>query len=180
MSELVVIAYPEEGRAEEVMAALLQLRKQSALDLEDVVVVSKDKDERIKLHQSEHLGRKGAVAGGAIGLIAGMLFLGPVVGLGVGALVGSIANRLRDVGVSDDFVRQVSAQLKPGSSALALLMHSSDSDALFPELAREGAVVLQTTLATDTEAQLQAALEGQPAGSSEAASAESDRDADAG
>ena len=114
MSELVVIAYPEEGRAEEVMAALLQLRKQSALDLEDVVVVSKDKNERIKLRQSEHLGRKGAVAGGAIGLIAGMLFLGPVVGLGVGALVGGITNRLRDVGVSDDFVRQVERAVEAG------------------------------------------------------------------
>jgi uncharacterized membrane protein len=180
MSELVVIAYPEAGRAEEVMAALLQLRKQAALDLEDVVVVSKDENERIKLRQSEHLGRKGAVAGGAIGLIAGMLFLGPVVGLGVGALVGGITNRLRDVGVSDDFVRQVSAQLKPGSSALALLMHSSDSGALFPELAREGAVVLHTTLAPDAEAQLQTALDGQPAGSTEDASAESARDADAG
>ena len=92
------------------------------------MVVSKDKNERIKLRQSEHLGRKGAVAGGAIGLIAGMLFLGPVVGLGVGTLVGGITNRLRDVGVSDDFVGN-SAQLKPGSSALALLMRSSDSDA---------------------------------------------------
>ena len=173
MSELVAIAYPEEQRAQEVMQSVLERREVLALDVEDAASVSKDKNEKIKLHQSAHLGRKGAATGGTIGLIAGVLFLNPVVGAGVGALVGGVANRLRDVGISDEFVRQVSAQLRPESSVLVLLLPSGDLPALHHELAREGAVVLHTSLAADAETQLQAALDAQLSAPSEQPSAES-------
>jgi uncharacterized membrane protein len=163
MSDLLVVAYPEEHRAEEAMRTVLELRKSKAIDLEDVVSVSKDRNERIQLHQSEHLVRKGALIGGTAGLIAGILFAGPLVVVGVGALVGGVSGWLRDIGVPDDFVRQVSAQLRPESSALVLLLRSGDPLAVLSGLPQEGAVLLQTSLAPEAEAQLRAAFDAQSA-----------------
>jgi uncharacterized membrane protein len=68
---------------------------------------------------------------------------------------------MEDVGISDDFVRQVSAQLRPESSALALMASQGDLDAVLPELVRPGAVLLRTSLSPDAAAHLQAALDGE-------------------
>ena len=104
MSELIVIAYPEEDRAEKVMNVMLSLQKDEFVSLADAVCVSKDKNEKVRLHQSQHKTGKGAAWGAAAGLIAGSIFLTPLFGAGVGALIGGVVGRKVDIGLPDDFV----------------------------------------------------------------------------
>jgi uncharacterized membrane protein len=160
MSELIVIAYPEEDHAEKVMNLMLSLEKDEFVSLADAVSVTKDKNEKVHLHQSQHKTGKGAAWGAAAGLVAGSIFLTPLFGVAAGALVGSVAGRKVDIGLPDDFVKQVSAQLKPQSSALVLVVNSVNKQVVVPQLQRHGGVLLSSTLSPESEAKLQAALQG--------------------
>jgi uncharacterized membrane protein len=158
MSELIVIAYPAEDRAEKVLNMMLSLKKDEFVSLADAVCVSKDQNEKVRLHQSQHKTGKGAAWGAAAGLIAGSIFLTPLFGAGVGALIGGVVGRKVDIGLPDEFVRQVSAQLKPQSSALVLVVTSANKQVLLPQLQEQGGVVLSSTLDPENEAKLEAAL----------------------
>jgi uncharacterized membrane protein len=158
MSELIVIAYPEEDRAEKVMNMMLSLQKDEFISLADAVCVTKDKHEKVQLHQSQHKTGKGAAWGAAAGLIAGSIFLTPLFGVAAGALVGGAAGRRVDIGLPDDFVKQVSAQLKPQSSALVLVVTSINKQVVVPQLQQHGGVLLSSTLSPESEAKLQEAL----------------------
>jgi uncharacterized membrane protein len=162
MSELIVIAYPEEDRAEKVMSAMLSLQKDEFISLADAVCVSKNKHEKVRLHQSQRKTGEGAAWGAAAGLIAGSIFLTPLFGAGVGALIGGVAGRKVDIGLPDEFVKQVSTQLKPQSSALVLVVKAADKQVLMPVLQAQGGVVLSSTLNPENEAKLQAALDTLP------------------
>lgn len=52
VSELVVVTYPDEYRAAEVLAALQRLQKELLIDLEDAAYVTKEKDGKMKLHET--------------------------------------------------------------------------------------------------------------------------------
>ena len=138
MSELIVIAYPEEDRAEKVMSVMLSLQKDEFVSLADAVCVSKDKNEKVRLHQSQHKTGKGAAWGAAAGLIAGSIFLTPLFGAGVGALIGGVVGRKVDIGLPDDFVRQVSAQLKPQSSGAGAGGHQREQASALAPVAGTG------------------------------------------
>ena len=61
MSELVVIAYPEENRAEQVLTTLHQLQKEYLVDLADACYVTKDQKGKdgSRLHTLLPAGRVG-------------------------------------------------------------------------------------------------------------------------
>ena len=164
MSELVVIAYPEEDRAEKVMNLMLSLQKDEFVSLADAVCVTKDKHEKVQLHQSQRKTAKGASWGAAAGLVAGSIFLTPLFGVAAGALIGGAAGRKVDIGLPDDFVKQVSAQLKPQSSALVLVVNSVNKQVVVPQLQQYGGVLLSSTLSPESEAKLQAALQNETPG----------------
>ncbi len=78
MSNLIVVSFPEEQLAFELRAALVQMQKEYLIEMEDVVIVTKDAAGKIKLHQAMNLTAVGAATGGFWGLLIGMLFLNPL------------------------------------------------------------------------------------------------------
>ena len=157
-STLVVIAYPDEQRAAEVLATLQRMEDQYLLDLEDAVSVTKGRDGKLKLHQTTTVAGGGAAWGGALGLLIGMLFFVPIAGLAIGAAAGALVGKLSDYGIDDRFAKQLSSTMTPGSSAIFVLVRKSTPDKVVPEVARFGGTVLRTSLPKDTEAKLQEAL----------------------
>ncbi|HEX6121586.1 MAG TPA: DUF1269 domain-containing protein [Ktedonobacterales bacterium] len=157
-SNLVVITYPDEYRAAEVMAALERMSKQYLIDMEDACYVTKGQDGKLKLHQATNLAGAGAAWGGLWGLLIGLLFLVPVAGLVVGAAAGALAGKLSDYGIDDNFAKRLTANMQPGSSAIFVLVRKSTPDKVVPEIAKFGGTVLQTSLPKETEAKLQQAL----------------------
>ena len=65
MSNLIAIAYPDVATAEEVRNVLVQDTKEQLIVLDDAVVVSRQQDCKVKLHQGVSLAGAGA-AGGAL------------------------------------------------------------------------------------------------------------------
>ena len=84
--------------------------------------------------------------------------MNPLLGLVVGAGAGAVAGALSDVGINDDFMKQLAEKLTPGTSALFVLVDSDLTDKVLDALRGTGGTVLQYSLSHEDEAKLQAAL----------------------
>ena len=158
MSDLVVVEYPDEFRAAEVLTALRRMNKEYLIDFEDACYVTKDARGKIKLHQNTSLTGAGAAWGGLWGMLIGLLFFVPFLGLAIGAGMGAIAGKLSDFGIDDNFAKSVARGLQPRSSAIFVLVRKSTPEKVLPELSKYGGTVLRTSLPPDVEARLQDAL----------------------
>ena len=158
MNTLVVIGYNELHKAEEVRLTLIKLQKDYLIDMEDAVAVTKDDKGKIKLHQAINLTAAGAASGGFWGMLVGMIFLNPLLGMAVGAAAGATSGALADVGINDQFMKDLAATMTPNSSALFVLVRQSTPDKVLEEVKGTGGTILKTSLSHEDEAKLQAAL----------------------
>jgi hypothetical protein len=102
MSDLVVIAFPTEAKAEEVRQKLLAMQKEYLIELGDAVVAVKDGKGNIKLNQLINTTAAGAVGGAFWGSLIGLIFLMPLVGAqGHGRQGSRPAQRRRRHGAQD-------------------------------------------------------------------------------
>ncbi|QYK42057.1 MAG: DUF1269 domain-containing protein [Paracoccaceae bacterium] len=161
MSDLVIVAYPDEATAFEVRAELLRLQKEYLIEMEDAVVVTRDDTGDVHLHQAVNLTARGALGGGFWGALVGMLFLNPIVGAAVGAGAGALAGRATDIGIDDGFLRDVGRSLDKGGSAVCVLIRKMTADKVLDRLAnfRAKGRVVQTSLSKHAEGILREILE---------------------
>jgi len=159
MSDLIVIAYDDEFKAEEVRLTLAKLQVEHLIELEDAAVVVKDEHGKIKLKQAVNLTSAGAASGGFWGLLIGILFFNPLLGAAVGAASGALAGAFTDIGVDDNFIRELGETLQPKSSALFVLVRKVTPDKVLEEVGKFGGKVLRTSLTKDEESQLQTVLD---------------------
>jgi len=164
MSTLVAVAYPDTATAEQVRAELIQATKEHLITLDDAVVVERRADGKIKLHQGRSLTGVGAAGGAMWGGLIGLLFLAPLLGMAFGAAGGALAGKMTDAGLDDEFMKTLAAKLPPGGAALIVLETSSGSGKVVERIRQYGGEVIQTSLSTEDEGRLRAAL-GEPAAS---------------
>jgi len=161
MAELIAVAYPDEHRAAEVLAALRRLQSEYLIEFTDAVYVTKNAEGKYKLHQSVNLPIIGAVSGGFWGMLIGLLFLNPLLGAAIGAGAGALSGSLTDYGINDDFVKQLAQEMKASSSALFVLITRVTPDRVIPEVRKFGGTVLHSSLSKEAEARFQHALREQ-------------------
>lgn len=159
MSDLIVIVYPSEAKAEEVRARLFELQKQHLITLKDAVIATKNEAGKIKLNQLVNTTAAGAASGSFWGLLVGVLFLNPLLGVAVGAASGALGGALSDFGINDAFMKELSASLQPGHGALFVLVKDMTADKVLKETAGFGGVVLKTSLDESKEQVLREALQ---------------------
>src|SRR5690606_35165007 len=145
MSDLVLIAFPSEKKAEEVRDRILAMQKEYLIELGDAVVAVRDAEGRIKLNQLVNTTAKGALSGTLWGGLIGLLFLAPVFGAAVGAASGAIGGKLIDAGINDQFMRDAAAALKPGTAGLFLLVRKMTTDKVLAGLQGVGGTVMRTS-----------------------------------
>ena len=160
MAELVVIAFPNEAKAEEIRRKILAMQKHYLIELGDAVIVVKDNQGHIKLNQLLNTTAAGAVSGAFWGSLIGLIFLMPVVGAAIGAASGALGGKLTDIGINDKWMKDVAAAIQPGTAALFLLIRKVTTDKVLEGLRGEGGTVLKTSLDHTKEAALQEALAG--------------------
>jgi uncharacterized membrane protein len=158
MSTLVAIAYPDADTAERVRGELVQATKEHLLQLEDAVVVVHEPDGKIKLHQAMSTTGAGAAGGALWGGLIGLIFLAPLFGMAIGAASGALAGKVSDVGVNDDFMKQLGAKLPPGAAALIMLGRAEAPERVLERVKPYGGEVIQTSLDTEQEERLRSAL----------------------
>ena len=113
---------------------------------------------QVEIKQTQKKTGKFTLGGGGIGLLAGLLLGGPIGGLVAGATIGAITGALRDTGIDDGFIRQMSEGLAPGRSALVLMTSAADEEKILEELKPHRATLVKTTLSPERERALRDAL----------------------
>jgi uncharacterized membrane protein len=161
MSTLVAIAYPDVETAEQVRTELIRATKEHLVRLEDAVVVEHRADGKIKLHQAMSPTASGAAGGAMWGGLIGLIFLAPFVGMAIGAASGAAAGKVADVGVDDNFLKELASKLDPGAAALIALGRSDAPGKLLERLRPYGGHVIQSSLDTEAEERVRVGL-GEP------------------
>ena len=160
MSNLVVVGFDDESAAFTMRAELIKMQKDYLIEMEDVVVVTKDEKNKVKLHQAVNLTASGAVGGSFWGMLIGFLFLNPLAGAAIGAGAGALGGKLSDIGINDKFMKELGETFTPGTSALFVLVRKSTPDKVLDRLKGFKGKVLQTSLTKDREDDLRKVLEG--------------------
>jgi uncharacterized membrane protein len=160
VSDLIAVAYPDRDTAEAVRQKLAKLTLEHTIELEDAVIVDRDESGQVKLHQSHNPVARGAAGGALWGGLIGLLFLAPLFGMLIGAAAGGASGALVDVGINDQFMKELGAKLTPGGAALIVLVRKVTPDKVLPEISEYGGEVIQTSLTDEAEAKLREVLEG--------------------
>ena len=168
VSDLIVIEFPSEAKAEGVREMLLAMQNEYLIELGDAVVAVKDDRGRVKLNQLFQPVAHGAVSGMLWGSLIGLIFMMPLAGAAIGAASGAFSGRLADLGITDEFMRQAARTLQSGNAALFLLIRNMTTDKVLAALRGAGGTVLRSSFDETKEEALQAALAGARAASVEA------------
>ena len=158
MSTLVVVAFDDINTADMVRADLEQMESEHLVGLEDLVVVKRRADGKVKIHQSNSLAGAGALSGSFWGLLIGLLFWAPWLGMAIGALSGAAAGHFGDIGIDDNFIKEVGDTIEPDSSAVFALVAQATPGRVTERLAHYNGKVLQTSLSAEDEAKLRDAF----------------------
>jgi uncharacterized membrane protein len=169
MSDLLVIAYPTETLAEAARGKLLGMQKEYLIELGDAVVAVRQPDGQVKLNQLFSPVAAGVASGALWGSLLGLIVLMPLAGAALGAASGALRGKLTDVGINDDFMRDVSKTLDAGHAALFLLIRKMTADKVMAELQGSGGSVMRSSFDETKEDALREALAGAQAAAAGAA-----------
>ena len=158
MSSLVVLAFDTIDGAEEMRDKLYDLQKRELITLEDAAVVVRKKNGQVKVKQAHSLVGAGALGGAFWGLLIGIIFWMPWLGMAIGSVTGALSGKLSDVGIDDDFIKEVGKTIESGESGLFLLARDAQMDRIREELADYEFEIVETNLSPADETQLREAF----------------------
>jgi uncharacterized membrane protein len=155
MATLTVWKFPDSMGAEHAIHTLEQLQREELIKVQDAAVVSWPAGKRKpRTHQLHSLTGAGALGGGFWGLLFGLIFFVPLLGLAIGATMGTLGGAMSDVGIDDAFIKRVREQVTPGSSALFAMTSDAVMDRVHEAFAGQDAELLETNLSKDDEDRL--------------------------
>jgi uncharacterized membrane protein len=160
MATLVAIGYPDQATAEEARHTVQRLESELIIQADQVAAISRDLEGKYHVHTT-HGGAStggGAVWGGFWGLLFGLLFMVPFAGWAVGAGLGALFGHLGEKGIDKAFQQQVRDYLKPGTSALFMVIEHATPDKAIAALEKYGGTVIKTSLSDEDTRKLQEAL----------------------
>lgn len=158
MSNLIVITYNDLNEAREARKALGNLAAQGQLKVIDAAVITRNADNKLHVdNELESSTKTGALVGGALGAL--LFFMFPLAGILVGVIGGALVGKSIEPGVDQNFVKDVSQALKPGTSALFFMFEADDVAATLAALRQFKGTLYQTTLSSETEESLRRALQ---------------------
>ena len=160
MADLIAVVFPSEEKAEEVRGKLLGMQKEYLIDMGDAVIATKSENGKVKLNQLLNTTAAGAAGGSFWGLLIGVLFLNPLLGVAAGTASGAVAGALTDIGVNDKFMKELSGGIGEGEAVLFVLVKKVTGDKVLAGLEGVGGRILQTSLDHTREDRLRKALEG--------------------
>ncbi len=118
--ELFVAAYSTEGGAGAALKDFQVAHREGAIDLIDAAVIVHTTEDKVKFEETadpsgKKWAKRGAIAGGVVGLIFPPSIIGTAI---VGGAAGGIWGKVRDKGFKDEDLKAIGESLPPGSSAI--------------------------------------------------------------
>jgi len=161
MAMLVAIGYADQVTAEQARQTVEGLESELIIQADQVASISRDLEGKYHVHTS-HGGSSaagGAWWGGFWGILFGLLFFIPFAGLAIGAGMGALFGHLGKHGIDQAFQDQVRDYVKPGTSALFMVIENVTPDKAVAALQQYGGTVIRTSLSEEDTKRLQEALE---------------------
>jgi uncharacterized membrane protein len=147
-----------EGAAQAVQT-LKGLQQQGLINLEDGAIVTWPANKKKpKTEQLNDLRGAGALSGSFWGLLFGLIFFVPIIGLAIGAGMGALAASMAHVGISEDFINQVRSEVTPGTSALFAYTSAAVVDKVEAAMKPHHATLLTSNLSSEQEKKLREAF----------------------
>jgi len=168
-ARLWAIGYDDMERAFQVRDEIVRLGWESGqasthLILVDIAVVVRQPDGMFTLDRKPFAGVGNIAACAGAGFLVGLVLAAPLAGAAIGALLGSAgtAAAATQVGISEDFIHDVEAMMKPGSSALFVLNEDVEKDVVLHRLRGLGGTVLKTNVDLERAKLIQSTLSASP------------------
>ncbi|HEY3481805.1 MAG TPA: DUF1269 domain-containing protein [Streptomyces sp.] len=160
MSELIVIGYDNPATANTAYVAVQDLQKDFVVNLSGLAVVSVDAEGKTHVDTPSKIVGVSAASGALWGMVFGILFLVPGLGLLAGAAMGGLFGKLGKSGINDQFRGQVQEMLKPGTAAVVIMAAKITEDKFADAMAPYGGTILKTSLSDEDEKELSEHLAG--------------------
>ena len=101
----------------------------------------------------------GALGGAFWGFLFGLIFFVPFLGAAIGAGMGALTGSMAEVGIDDDFIKQVREKVTKGASGLfALTSGATAPDRVIVELRQYDFEIISTNLPEEQEQKLREAF----------------------
>ena len=158
MSELIVIGYDDEASATRAYNQVLALNKDFVVKLNGLAIVHVDSEGKSHVETPQKIVGVSAASGALWGMLIGLLFFVPGVGLLLGGAMGALFGKLGKSGINDQFRSQVQDMLKPGNSAVVIMAEKITEDKFADAMKPFGGKVLKTSLSEEDEKELASEL----------------------
>jgi uncharacterized membrane protein len=141
------IGYDDMGRAEQVRHEILKLGNKHCLILLDTAVAVRYPDGSVTLNGEPFVSVPYFRGHSFASFLAGLaLGAPPLTGPAAGALVRAVGGTAAEVGIDEDFINEVQALMKPGTSALFVLDQEGDMDEILQGIRGLGGTVIKTNV----------------------------------
>jgi uncharacterized membrane protein len=164
-AHLWAVGYDDVARAGQVRDEIVRLgwgegRAAKYLVLLDIAVVVRHPDGSFTVDRQAFHSVANILALSAAGFLAGLVLAAPMTGAAVGALLGGTGSAAgaASAGIGGEFVRDVEAMMKPGTSALFILDREADMEVLLHTIQGLGGVVLKTNVDAERAKLIQSTL----------------------
>jgi uncharacterized membrane protein len=144
--------------AENMREKLYQLQRRELITIDDAAIAVRKENGQVKVKQAYSLVGAGALGGSFWGLLIGVIFWMPWLGMAVGAVTGALGGKFTDVGIDDSFIKEVANTVQPGDSALFLLARDAQMERIEQELSDYEFEILETNLSPEDEDRLREAF----------------------
>ena len=124
---ILMAVYSDRSRAEVTIDALKEMGKRGDFEILDAALVEKEVLGKVKIHEVKELttgkgARRGAIVGGAIGLIFPPSILASAA---LGAAAGGLVGKLRDTGLKTADLKEAGAELQPGQAGVVAIVEAT-------------------------------------------------------
>jgi arylsulfatase len=162
--DVLIAVYLIPDLAKQDFDAFVALAEEGTVSTDGVALVTKDVDGKVEVQETgDHLGRKGVVAGGGVGLVIG-LFAPPLlavtaVGAAAGGILGKVARKRMQAGIGE----KMDDALPPGSAGIIAVYAHDDADSVAGALSnsiRSSIAQIDKASAQELKAGLEAASAG--------------------
>ena len=144
MSELIAFVYDNEGGAKSLEAELLDAQSEQKINVGDAALILRQQDGRAVLSHAATLVGRGSMGGMLWGFILALVFWARWWGLSVGGALG-------DLGLEDDFVKEVGDSVGKGHSALVALVDDDMVAAVLKAADSSNPQVMRTSFSAQDE-----------------------------
>ena len=158
MSELIVIGYDDQASATQAYNQVLALAKDFVVKLTGLAIVHVDAEGKSHVETPQKIVGVSAASGALWGMLIGLLFFVPGVGLLLGGAMGALFGKLGKTGINDQFRSQVQELLKPGGAAVVIMADKITEDKFADAMGPFGGKLLKTSLSEQDEKELASEL----------------------